>query len=300
MSSEILAPICLFTYNRLEETQQTIEALKLNFLAPQSELFIFSDGSKNNSSATKVENVRSYLKTITGFKKISVIESADNKGLANSVIDGVTQIINEFGKIIVLEDDLVTSKNFLDFMNQGLNFYETNQQIHSITGYTMNLNALRKSETDFYFSYRESSWGWATWKDRWQSVDWDIKDYSKFRYNIKENLRFMKGGCDLPRMLHSQMNGKIDSWAVRWCYSQFKNNQFAVFPSISKVINIGDGESATHTKIIRRYKTNLDTEEKQSFTFASQMIINYSITKEFRSKFSLYNRLVDKILKLLH
>ena len=138
-----IAPICLFTYNRLEETIQTVAALKNNFLANKSELFIFSDGAKNKNVEQKIKQVRKYLKTITGFKNITIYESSKNKGLANSIIDGVTKIIETYGKIIVLEDDLVTSPNFLNFMNQALEFYHYNNRIYSVSGYTLNLPSLK-------------------------------------------------------------------------------------------------------------------------------------------------------------
>ena len=156
--------ICLFTYNRAFETRQTIEALKLNFLAPFSQLFIFSDGPKNESDAEKVGEVRNYIRSIDGFKTVEIIESTINKGLANSIIEGVTQIIDKYEKVIVLEDDLVTTPNFLDFMNQALCFYNGKNNIFSISGFTMDLPSLAACKQDFYFSQRVSSWGWATWK----------------------------------------------------------------------------------------------------------------------------------------
>ena len=136
---EKLAPICLFTYSRLEETKRTIEALKKNFLAPKSELFIFSDGPKNHETKDKVKAVRDFIKTIDGFKKITIFESKTNEGLAKSIINGVTKVVNEYGKVIVLEDDLLTTPNFLDFMNQALLFFELNLSIYSINGYSLAL-----------------------------------------------------------------------------------------------------------------------------------------------------------------
>ena len=164
-----LAPICLFTFNRLEETKQTVEALQNNFLACESDLFIFSDGPKNELTKDKVIAVREFLMTIHGFKSITIFESKFNKGLANSIIDGVSQIINEFGKVIVLEDDLVTTPNFLDFMNQGLEHFKNNQRIYSISGFV----PLIKNPHDFDFFLHERSypWGWATWNQEWSQVD---------------------------------------------------------------------------------------------------------------------------------
>ncbi len=291
----MLAPVCLFTYNRLSETQQTIEALQKNYLASESELFIFSDGPKNESDKWKVSEVRKYLKTISGFKTITIFESEKNKGLANSIISGVTKMINQYGKVIVLEDDLITSPNFLDFMNQALDFYENNPVIQSISGYTLALPSLKNYHKDYYLGYRASSWGWGTWKKRWNDIDWDAKQYAQFKKNIISQIKFMRGGSDMPRMLRLQMKGKVDSWAIRWCFDQFLKDQLTVFPSVSKVINIGDGVEATHTKNTKRFITLLDSGKKRTYSFDNNILMDKIIIKEFKNKFSLYSRLKDKL-----
>lgn len=232
-----LAPVCLFTYNRLIETIKTVEALQLNFLAPQSELLIFSDGAKDINYTEKVEAVREYIRTISGLKTIVIHESSNHKGLANSIISGVSQIIKKYGKVIVLEDDLITAPNFLNFMNQALDFYEYNEKIFSISGYTHNLASLKNYSKDYYLGYRASSWGWATWQNRWLNIDWNIRDYSHFRFNLTRNLKFMRGGSEMSQMLWNQQKGNIDSWAVRWCYHQFKNELSTVIASKSKIMN---------------------------------------------------------------
>ncbi|GAL71319.1 glycosyltransferase [Jejuia pallidilutea] len=131
-----LAPIALFTYKKLAPLKATVEALKSNNLAEKSELIVFSDGPKKESDTPQIEAVRAYIKTITGFKKITCIFSKNNKGLAKSILEGVTQILKQNETVIVLEDDLKTSINFLDFMNESLDFYKDNDKIISISGYT--------------------------------------------------------------------------------------------------------------------------------------------------------------------
>ncbi|MCY1723254.1 glycosyltransferase [Prolixibacteraceae bacterium Z1-6] len=291
----MLAPICLFTYNRLKETQQTIEALKNNYLASESELYVFSDGWKNEISKNKVIKIRDFLRTVNGFKSIRIEESSYNKGLANSIIYGATQIIRKHEKIIVLEDDLVTAPNFLNFMNQALDFYVNNPKIFSITGYSLNLPKLKTYNKDFYLGYRASSWGWGTWKNRWDSVDWEVKNYNHFKYNFSDQCRFMRGGSDMPSMLKNQMNGRIDSWAIRWCYNQFKQNTLTVFPSRSKLISIGFTFEATHTKKTNRFYTDLDSSNQTTFKFDTNPVINEQITNELRNKYSILNRLKDKL-----
>ena len=295
-----LAPIVVFTYNRLTETIQTIEALQRNYLAKESELFIFSDGAKNIEGRVKVEAVRAYLKTIQGFNSIQIKESPNNKGLANSIIDGVTEIIEEYGQVIVLEDDLVTSPNFLDFMNQALDYYKNTPDVISISGYTLDLPSLPKCNKDFYIGLRASSLGWGTWIDKWGNIDWDVEDYSNFRQDYRKRLKFFKIGSDMPGMLKRQMSNKIDSWAIRWCYHQFKYNFITVFASKSKVNHIGDGEDATNAVGATKFHTPIDTGSQRTFKFDRNKKIDKKILKEFSDKFSLTTRALGKLNRLFN
>jgi hypothetical protein len=291
----MLVPICLFVYNRLSETQKTVEALKSNYLAPESDLFIFADGAKDKNDREKVDKVRQYLKSINGFKQITIFESSQNKGLANSIISGVTQIIKKYGSVIVVEDDLITAPNFLDFMNQALFFYKDNMTIHSIGGYTFNLPCLKNCRADYYVGYRVCSWGWATWKDRWDAVDWDIKTYSSFKYNIPQIVKFNRGGSDMFCMLRKQIKGKIDSWAIRWAFDLFQKDMLAIYPVVSKVINKGFGVDATHThKTLNRFEAVLDDGKRRNFIFSDTVNVDKLIIKEFRFKFSVINRVKDR------
>ncbi|MFY8021544.1 MAG: sugar transferase, partial [Bacteroidia bacterium] len=236
-----LAPIILFVYNRLDLTQQTINALKKNDLSNLSELFIFSDGPKNSSDESSVKAVRAMLVNITGFKEVYIFESDVNKGLANSIILGVTNMFNSFDKVIVLEDDLYTTPNFLRFMNASLNEYESNETVYSISGYSFNLGIEKERKFDTYFLNRGWSWGWATWKNRWEKVDWEVKSYEYFRSNNKQRKKFAQGGSDLNKMLDLQMKNKLDSWAIRWFYHQFLVQGLTVYPIYSKIYNHGFG-----------------------------------------------------------
>lgn len=274
-----------------------IENLRKNKLACKSDLFIFSDGPKNHDDAYKVSEVRRFLKNISGFKNIEIAENRNNSGLARSVIDGVSSVIKKYKKIIVLEDDLIPSSNFLEFMNQALEYYESNNCIFSVSGYTPNLPSLQYCEKDFYLGHRASSWGWGTWNDRWEKVDWEVTDYKSFKFNIKSNLKFARGGSDLPFMLNKQMQGKIDSWAIRWCYNQYKMDQLTIFPTKSKITNIGFSSDATHTKKNNRFLPELDSTNQDKFLFEAIPTIDKTLAKEFKSIFSFKERLKSKILK---
>ena len=168
-----LAPIIVFVYNRPHHTKQTLEALKKNTIASQSELYIFSDGAANNDLKAKINEVRNYVKDIRGFKKTTLIERRQNLGLANSIIDGVTRIINKHGKVIVLEDDIVTSPYFLKFMNDALNFYEKKKDVWHISGWNYPID--NKGLNDVFFWRLMNCWGWATWSDRWVNFEKNVE-----------------------------------------------------------------------------------------------------------------------------
>ena len=294
-----LAPVLLFTYNRLELTKKTVSALQRNSLAGESELYIFSDGAKDQKDADSVTQVRKYLKTVSGFRKIVIHESIRNNGLANSIISGVSQVINEHGKVIVLEDDLITSKVFLSFVNQALDHYKDNSRIFSVAGYTRagmkGLNA-----KDVYFTQRASSWGWATWKEKWVDVDWEVKDYGSFAKDRAARNEFNKMGSDMAGMLDRQMRGEINSWAIRWCYYQFRNSLYTVYPAVSKISNIGFSEEATHTKDkFNRFRTELDNTDNTAFNFSNDIRLDEKIINQFTRPFSIPQRIKYKLLNTL-
>lgn len=240
-----LAPIVLFVYNRPEHTKKTIEALSRNEGASESEIFIYSDGPKVPNDP-KVTELRNYLTTVTGFKNVTVKLSETNKGLANSVINGVTEIVNRYGRVIVLEDDLITLPFFLKYMNEALERYESEKKVFAVTGYSYFPQGSSKLP-ETYFLQNMCSWTWATWKDRWEQFDPDVKGWEKLLTDKKLARKFDHNGFDLTRMLKAQMVDKtINSWAVRWCYSAFINGGLSLFPNKSLVTNVGFDGSGTN------------------------------------------------------
>lgn len=288
-----LAPIVLFAYKRLWHLQQTVDALKKNELAKDSNLVIYSDGAKNQSEKDNVQIVRHYLKTIRGFKSISIIERNQNLGLANSIITGVTEVLAKYRKIIVLEDDLISSTNFLAYINTALSFYEDNKNIFSVSGYNYPISIPEKYKDSVYVAYRCSSWGWGTWLNRWKKADWEVNDYKDFLSRPDEQKKFGRGGEDLVDMLEYQMKNYIDSWAIRWCYAHYKNDAFCLYPTVSKIKNIGLDRSGTH-KTVRKIDIKLDTLSIK-FSFPKSIVSN----EEVLSNFSVYFKksLKAKIIK---
>lgn len=290
-----LSPVCLFTYNRLDKTKQTIDSLKKNFLAAETDLFIFSDGSKNENDELKVLELRKYLQQVSGFKSIEIFESKRNQGLANSIINGVTKIINEFDKVIVLEDDLITSSNFLNFMNSSLNYYDNCPMIMSINGFSLDLKSTINYERDIFFMNRTYSWGWATWKSKWTLCEFDKQKIQNSLKNIDINKFKNLFGEDIFRMLLASLNGKNDSWYVRWVYSHFVNSQLSVYPVESKVINIGYGDSATHCATIDVLKSRNDKKLKVRFILCKNYMVQDIIRKEFLYYFTKRYKLLFRI-----
>lgn len=196
-------PVILFAFNRPERLKAIIESLLQNEEAKHSVLYVFVDGPRfqRKGEVESVEKVRDYVKSITGVKEVHYKFAVQNKGLGNSVIKGVTEVINRYGKAIVLEDDLILAPNFLFFMNQGLDKYKDEKSVFSICGYSNKVKVPKDYSYDTYFCTRSSSWGWATWADRWNSVDWELENFDKYHILKKEFNRW--GGSDCWKMLNA-------------------------------------------------------------------------------------------------
>lgn len=244
------APIVMFVYNRADHFNKTYKALSLCPEAKASDLFIFSDGPKNEEGAKKVNEVREELKKIqndNSFKSITVIESSENKGLAKSVINGVSDVIEKYGRVIVVEDDCMPSEHFLKYMNNALEFYSENKHIGSIAGYIPQIEFPVDYKGDVFAAYRSCSWSWATWADRWQNVDWELEEISDFYKNPSLIRRLNSNGSDRFIRLYRQTKGNGSSWSVRFGAHLVKNNWLTVYPRYSYVQNIGCDESGVHS-----------------------------------------------------
>lgn len=249
-----LAPIILFVYNRPWHTEQTLNALSQNELADESVLYIYSDGQKENAKQEdleKIQRVREMIRTKKWCKEVHIIESEENKGLADSIIDGVTEIVNKHGKIIVLEDDIVTSRGFLKYMNDALNLYENEERVMHISGYMFPVKA-RLPETFFYNA--TSSWGWATWKMSWNYLDTN----TKYLYNtLKERNLFekfdYKNRYGFLRQLSDNIDNKLSTWAIKWHTSVFLKNGLSLHPHQSLVNNIGHDSSGNNCGVSDRF-----------------------------------------------
>ncbi|MEK7641488.1 MAG: glycosyltransferase family 2 protein [Patescibacteria group bacterium] len=249
------APIALFVYNRPEHTQKTIEALQQNMLAAESDLFIFADGAKNEAALEGVTAVRTYLKSVAGFKSVHIVERAENYGLAKSIITGVTEIVNTYEQIIIVEDDLVTSPYFLTYMNDGLNLYKHDNKVASIHGYSY---AVKEKLPETFFLRGADCWGWATWKRAWAEFNPDGKALliQLEEQNLTQAFD-LDGSYPFTDMLKGQIAGTNNSWAVRWHASSFLAAKLTLYPGISLVDNIGHDTTGTHSKKTLKYRSTL-------------------------------------------
>lgn len=290
-----LSPITVFAYNRPRHLKQTIESLKRNKLAKQSELFIFSDGPKNEGDKKKVEEIRRYIRTINGFKNVTIRERKKNLGLANSVIKGVTEIVNQYGKIIVLEDDLVVSKGFLKFMNQSLTIYKTNRKVGMVSGYVFPLGTYPKKP---FFLRGGNCWGWGTWKRAWNLFE--NNPHTILSYIMKNNLSDefdFHGYAGYIDALKELKKGTLKTWAILWYGTQFINNLFGYHPNYSLVQNIGFDGTGIHGGVTNIYKTKTLALVKVIKTPVHEnKFVRKELTEFYRTKLALRLSFTQKVI----
>jgi len=244
-----LAPIVLFTFNRPQHTMRTVKALLRNAEAAHSDLHVFSDGPKLSSDVPQVDAVRTFVGDLADqgqFGSVTVYESDHNRGLAKSVIQGVTQVIDNSGKVIVLEDDLETSSDFLRYMNQCLAFYEDDNRVGSVTGYSPLSTLPAGYPHDVYVAPRNCSLGWGTWQGRWSQVDWSCKDFDRLREHPFRRRRFNSCGTDRYSRLRREVEDGAGSWSIRFGLWLFLSEMHTVYPRQNRVLNIGDDGTGVH------------------------------------------------------
>jgi hypothetical protein len=280
-----------------------METLLKNRLAAESDLFIYSDAPKHPNAEDAVHKVRDYIGTVTGFRSVSIIERDRNRGLAGSIIDGVATVINQYGRVIVLEDDLVTSPYFLEYMNTALLHYERDPKAFSIGAYNFPEKTTpipSDYSWDTYASFRCCSWGWATWIDRWKRVDWSMDYYETFIRDRAAQESFNRGGPDMTQMLKMQYERRIDSWAIRFCYAHHTNNMHCIYPVKTMVMNIGLDNTGMHCGVdLRREHASLD-EQWTPRAFCPADKVDARIARSFHEAFAPPKRsLVTRILRRL-
>ena len=249
------APIALFAYRRLDHTRLTIEALRDNDLAGQSRLYVFCEGPRSEEEAAAVSAVRKFVRTIKGFHSVHIVERETNLGLAQSIISGVSQVVAEWGSVIVVEDDLITSRYFLRYMNDGLTAYRDDERVASIHGY---IYPVAKPLPETFFLRGADCWGWATWDRAWSVFEPDARILLRKLQDQKlESLFDLDDSYPFGEMLRSYAEGRNNSWAIRWHASTFLREMLTLYPGESLVNNIGLDSSGTHCGTTNEYLVNV-------------------------------------------
>ena len=266
-----LAPIILFTYNRPWHTEQTLNALMQNEFADKSTLYIYCDGIKKNAYKEDIESikeVRNIVRKSNWCKEVIIFERDENLGLANSIIRGVTEILKKHGKIIVLEDDMITGKHFLEFMNNGLECYKDEDKVYGISGYCFPSSKIIKDDT--FFLPIMSSWGYGTWAKSWAKINFNGQKLLNEVHSrgIESKINF--GRLNYYQMLKDQVSGKIDSWAVRFYVSMFLDNGVFLYPNKSLLQNIGLDGTGIHC----------NAEDSKIYNDSFQKDINIEVAKK--------------------
>lgn len=283
----MVAPLVIFTYNRLDSLKILWDSLMECENLGNRCIYIFHDGLKHNVLQPEREkwlNVYSWLKKLSILPNVQIRFSEINKGLANSIHTGITDILKSNNSVIVLEDDLILAKSFLTYMDSALVAYKDRKNIYSISGYShfKSEEFLAKTSDVFLFP-RPNSWGWATWSDRWERFKLNEFDGSELT-NYQRLKLFQKGGIDLPWMLRNQIKSKIDSWAIQWTWFQFNNSGYTVYPICSKVQNIGFGEDATHTSNLKGAQGEIC---ERALNLPPDLQIDSNFIQLYRKKFKL-------------
>jgi hypothetical protein len=248
-----LAPIALFVYRRTDLLDQVLDALEACPEFEASRLFVFSDGPKDGASEADVHAVRCLLQR--RFRpNMQVVEAGSNQGLARSIIDGVSQLTERYGQVIVLEDDLIVTPSTLTWFNAALQRYASEERVMQVSGYMFDSPVLRRLERAVLLPMT-TSWGWATWKRAWDGFDPLASGWQALSVQPDLRKQFDLGNrYPYSRMLERQMRGEIDSWAVRWYWSVFQANGLCLFPPKTHVSNLGQDRAATHPGALSRLR----------------------------------------------
>lgn len=240
-------PIVLFVFNRLDHTRRAVEALQKSELAKESELYIYSDGARGERDIEPIEAVRSYCGNITGFAQVHMVEREENWGIEKSEIAALTELLEMYEACIVLEDDLEVGTRFLEYMNRALVRYKDEKKVIQISGYShIDTNLRNVKGQEFYFSQLTTSWGWATWADRWKLFD-DRKLNMDILKDEAERLRFdLEGACPYTDMLNQQMKNGYITWDIAWYFKAFENDLLTLTPVYTLVNNIGMDGTGIH------------------------------------------------------
>ncbi|GHY51465.1 hypothetical protein VCSRO70_3177 [Vibrio cholerae] len=290
MTDTKFAPIVIFAFNRPDNLRSLLSSLTKCNNYINSPIYIFIDGHRNQSDLELIDETQAVcMEFMQLFDVFSIQRSSINKGLASSLISGVTSVFEKHDCAIVLEDDLILSEDFIDYMNSSLERYAGDERVSAISGFSTKISSAKKNVIN-YFHPRPCSWGWATWKDRWERCEWNYRPGSLREYiSLWFNCR--RAGQDVFRMYRNQLKGKINSWAIRWTIYSISHNKFVSYPYVSRVYNSGFGHNATHCKGENPFPCDFGTDELQTKNFES----SFEYRKDVISEVNFYHSNLYKL-----
>lgn len=306
----MLAPIVIYTYNRIEHLKKTVDSLKENHLAKESTVIIVSDGCGRIGDETSIIDIRNYISSITGFKDL-IAEFRDvNLGAIGSILEAEKRLVNKYGKIISMEDDNVCSRNFLDFMNQALDHYEEDETVFSVSGYcppVLEENEELKNSSDYYKYYWNLSWGYGLWKDKYNKIYGLANNYSILKKSGTIKLMNSLGGYYIVDAIRRDIKYNAD-FPDAWLGAKMTHYGYnSIIPSISKVNNIGSDGSGHHKGLLAsKFEVILDNGLKRNFNFNKKPINNELFIKymlkfyngSFLGRWARHLRIYHQVLKL--
>ena len=301
------APIVLFVYNRPVHTQETINALSKNRLIGESVLYVYADGPKSEATTEDKESISEVRKLIRGIdwcKSIEIKEFERNVGCRDIIIAGITEVLRIHKKVIVLEDDIITSPMFLMYMNAALDFYGNRKSVFSISAHSHSPEKYQiptDYKYDVYVSPRIFNWGWGTWEDRWIQTDWDFSYYESYREDKQQVDAFCRTGDDLHRMLCEEYNGQTSAWDIQFTFAHFMNHAVSIVPCIPFTQNIGLDGSGTHCTNIQKVdkqRLNESTDFKfLTVLYQDKRIVNLIYSSFISKSRPLWQRITNRIAR---
>jgi len=250
-----LAPVALFVYRRPVHTGMTVKALSECPEASRTDLVVYADGARGPEHRRLVEETRESVAAASGFRSVRIVERPQNLGLFQNIVSGLSEMYGLHEKVIVLEDDIQVRPDFLSFMNAALEHYSMRENVHSITGYLYPARFRFNDEWDSFLFPRFCCWGWATWRDRWRRIDWTIPERAAFLVDRDSFRQFWQASNDLPEIMLDLIEGKNNSWSILFNYWQVTHGGYCVYPTRTRVCNIGFDGSGTHSGRSEKFRS---------------------------------------------
>lgn len=293
--------IGVFCYNRVAKLKACMEALLKNPECVSMDIVFFSDGYKLEADKDAVLEVRRYIDSIKGFRKVIRHYRDRNLSTGPNFQEGLTFLSNNYDEFIIVEDDLIVSPNYLKYLLDGLGFYRRDNTVFCVTAYVFPIN-YKQYPYDTIVYKRFCSYGWAGWSDRFTTVVWDklaLKELMNTSPGFKKRLN--AEGYDLVRMLKKQISGVISTWDIQMQTHIAENRLKVIYPVLSKVSNVGFDEESTNTYGINYLITPVDKGIKRNFKFCPSDYVVPELQAQIKKPYGLrslvFRKLINEFLK---